>query len=183
MSSSLSGEQRVVGELEGFDPMRLEAMGAPDAGHGRGAGAQVSGQRASAPVRRALRGLLGRDAHHLRHIGGRARRSWASRARGVLHQTVHASGKKARSPARGNTAVRVEFERDVLVRHSVAGQKHDACAHLNARFDALALGKNPQASLLVGTQRDWLGNSHGADLLERWRPGGHLSSFIYAALH
>src|SRR3546814_2243362 len=37
-------EVRVVGELEGFDSVRLEAMSAPDAGHRRGVGAKVRGQ-------------------------------------------------------------------------------------------------------------------------------------------
>jgi hypothetical protein len=42
MSTDFFNEVRIVGKFERFDPMWLESVGAPDAGNGRSAGAQVS---------------------------------------------------------------------------------------------------------------------------------------------
>ena len=39
-----------------------------------------------------------------------------------------------------------------------AGQQHDSGTHLNARFDSLAIGKNPQTSIVVflhSIERAW----------------------------
>ena len=46
-------EVRIVGKFERLDPMRLESVGAPDAGNSRSAGAKVSSQGVRVPVRRA----------------------------------------------------------------------------------------------------------------------------------
>jgi hypothetical protein len=86
----LLDEPRVIGEFERLDPMWLEAMVAPDAGHGSGIGSQVLGQGARAPVRGALRCFVQSDAHHFLHGGRLASRSRTARARGVLEQTGHA---------------------------------------------------------------------------------------------
>ena len=149
--------------------MRLESMGAPDAGHGRGIGSQVLGQGAGAPVSRARGSLLQRDAHDLFDVAGFPSGARASWARGVLQQTVHAGGKKARSPARRNPAIGQQLLRDVLVRHAGSRQQNDARAHLNARFDALAIGKDLKEPIIVGTQLNRLGNSHGIDPQDSWR--------------
>jgi len=100
-----------------------------------------------------------------------------------LQQTIYSSGEKACSPARCNTAVGAELLGDVLVRHPLGGQQQDASAHLYPCFDPLALGKNTQAPIIVGTQLDWLGNSHGNDLPRTGRSALHISSVIYDALH
>ena len=163
--------------------MRLESVGAPDAGHSSGIGAQVIGQCAGAPVSRSFGSLLERDAHDLFHFDCRSCCARAARPRGILQQTVHARGKKACTPARCNAAIGVELLGDVLVRHAVGSQQHYTSTHLNARLNALALGKNSQASILVGTQLNWLGNSHGIDLQLTGSSTRQLSSVIYGALH
>ena len=158
-------EMCIVGKFERLDPMRLESMGAPDAGNGRNADAQVSSQGTRAPVRRACRRLFKRDPHHLFHVGRIARRARTTRARRILKQPIDASGEKARPPARYNSAANVKLLRDVLVRHPGRSQQHNATANLNARFNMFALGKNSQAAIIVGTQLDWIGNTHDSDHL------------------
>ena len=59
--SSIFNEVHIVGQFERFDPMRLEFVGAPDAGNGRSAGAQVSSQGARALVRHACNSFFKRD--------------------------------------------------------------------------------------------------------------------------
>lgn len=90
----LLDEMRVVGELEGFDSVRLEVMSAPNAGHRSGVGAKVRGQGARAPVSRSFGSFLERDAHHLFHVGCLARRARAPRARGILQQSARASARQ-----------------------------------------------------------------------------------------
>ena len=183
MSSSFSMKRGSLESLKDRVRCGLEAMVAPDAGHGRSIGSQVFGQGARAPVSRACGSLLERDANDLFNVGCLACRARAPRARGVLQQAFYARSKKARTPARCNAAIGVDFVGDVLVRHAVGGQQHDARAHLNARFDTLAIGKNPQTPIIIGTQLDWLGNSHGNDLHQSWRSGHYISFIIYGAIH
>ena len=132
---------------------------------------------------RARRSLLQRDAHDLFDDAGFPRRARASWARGVLQQPVHADGKKARSPTRRHAAISQQLLRDVLVRHAGRRQQHDARAHLNACFDALAIGKDSKESIVVGTQLNWLGNSHGIDLQDSWRSPCNIRAVIYGSLH
>src|SRR5438552_1485131 len=163
--------------------MRLESVGAPDASHSSGICPQVIGQCASAPVSRSFGSLLERHALDLLDFDCRSRGARPARPRRILQQSVHTRGEKACTPARCNTAIGVEFLGDVLVRHSVVGEKHYTSAKLNSRLNALALGKNSQASVLVGTQLNWLGDSHGIDLQLTGSSTRQLSSVIYGALH
>lgn len=161
----LFDEARIVGGLEGLDSMGFKPMGAPDANHGRSADSQVGSQGASAPVSRSCGGLLENDAHHLLHVG-------ASRAVRVA-SCNNSSRPTARKRARQRAATRrvgVNFLADAIVRHIFGGQQHNASGHLNSRFNTLALGKNPQASIMVGVQY-----LPGTDLF-------YISSVIYDVL-
>ena len=53
---------------------------------------------------------------------------------------------------RRNPAIGQQLPRDVLVRHAGSRQQHHARAHLNACFDALAIGKDLKEPIVVGTQ-------------------------------
>lgn len=66
----LLDEAWVVGKIEDFMPMLLQAMGAPDARHCGGVGSEMLGQRAGTPVSRARGRLLDRDTHHLSDVRG-----------------------------------------------------------------------------------------------------------------
>ncbi len=85
--AELVDEARVVGELELPHPVRLEAVGAPDAVHRRDGDAGLLGHHAGGPVGR-LGGRVGARQRHdaLRHLG--AERRNARRPRLVAQETV-----------------------------------------------------------------------------------------------
>src|SRR5215472_5359556 len=62
MSRTFLHEQRIGGELEGLDAVRLQPKGAPDAMHGRRRMANLPGHGPQAPVRRTFRERLQRLA-------------------------------------------------------------------------------------------------------------------------
>src|SRR6516162_9520541 len=94
--ADLVDKQRIGGELEGLDAMRLQAEGAPDAADARGRDAAVTRHAACAPVRGSARPALQRlhdDALDLgvidlaRHAGAR-----------LIEQPVNPALEKAPAP-------------------------------------------------------------------------------------
>jgi hypothetical protein len=94
----LGGELRVVRQLEGPHPVRLEAVGRPDALHAAMADPRRFRHRPARPMRRLARRL---GERHLDHPFDHLRRQrrpagWAS---GLVQQAVDAFGHEARLPA------------------------------------------------------------------------------------
>ena len=153
-SSSFSANCGSLQTLNVFDPMRLEAVCAARCGARVAlAHADGLGHRARAPVRGALGRLLGRDAHDLFDVGGlRAPFAGAPGVWTCIRLSTPAARKRARQRAATRRSVSSVWA--MFLSDMPSPPEYDACAHLNARFDTFALGKNPQTSIIVGTQRD-----------------------------
>ena len=85
----LLGEGRIVGALEGAQPVWLQMVGVPDALHRAQADADSPGHGAAGPVCDLARGLGAGECEDPGQGFGRKRRP-ARRARSVLQQGLHA---------------------------------------------------------------------------------------------
>ena len=122
--ADLLHEQRIRGELEGPDAVRLQPEGAPDAVHGRGRMADLLGHGPQAPMRRAFRTRFQRLADCGRDliVTDLARRT---RTRLVV-ETIHPALREAIAPCAGRCGTDTHLARNLLVVEPRGRSENDA---------------------------------------------------------
>lgn len=158
-------EVLVVGQLETFDPVRLDPRRCPHAANARRADAHLLGLGGSAPVRGSRRLLLQWQADQARPQRSRKRGN-ASRPGLVFEDAIESAFGLAASPTPHLHLILPQASRDRLILQSVGGQKND-CGTLNqAPRTRPCLRVGFQLSSVLDGQFDGRCNSH-ARLLTR----------------
>ena len=149
------GETGVVAELEGLDPMGLEAVGAPNAAHRRAADASLFGHGAAAPVSGIGRPLLGGFADHLLYFV-RSEGRLTTRPRGIFLDAGDAGLDKAVPPARDQLAPDGHLCGDWFILPTVGGEQDNLGSQREANRDRPAAGLSLQLLALgFGQCHSW----------------------------
>lgn len=119
----LGNEVRIGGELEGLQPVRLQAEGAPNPLHRRNRQAARSRHAARTPVRRIRRYAFERAHDHRLDAGvlDRPRRP----APGRIAQSIHAMLDKTSAPLADSGLIDLQIGRDLLVLFADRAVQHD----------------------------------------------------------
>ena len=148
-------ELRIARYLEGFDPVRLEAVGPPHLLH-RGIGdAELGGQLTRTPVGRALRFRLRRHAHNLRRINTRL----ASAARQIGFDGLHAACGETTAPRNHLPTTDFQSSRNLMIADTIRRKQHNPRtpyatsvqrlrSHPAFQFDSLLIGQLDRRALI-----------------------------------
>jgi hypothetical protein len=150
---------RIVAELEGSHPVRLQPMGAPDAPHAGRANAGGTCHGARGPVRGVGRLLVQRHLHHLLHavVGDGAR---LARPRRILQKGRDAARQKAAPPPRYLLWRDPQSLCNLPVLQPVSSQQYDP-RPLHQAGRQRALSRHTfQRDSLFGAQFNWGGYAH-----------------------
>jgi len=156
----LLDESFVVGELEGFDAMRLEAVLAPDSSDGRSADPFGPGHRVGGPVRgvrrRGLRGAFNDSANFPRQ----PRRAMTTAPGRVFGNAVDAQIEKPPAPKRDGLPPRFDFSGDLLVLETVAGKENHPRPLGKANANGFGVGNGAKVVLLNVRENNGSGDTH-----------------------
>jgi len=173
----LGGERGIGGALEGAQPMRLEAVGLPDALHGAQADADHLGHGPPGPVGDGTGRLRAGQGQNLGD-GRRGQRSLAGFARLVAQQPVHALFSVMHLPSPHRRAADTRAPGD-LQDGQPFGREHNEGRPLHMLLRAVAVAEDRrQARAVLGANDDADSLGHAG---ENRTPADRCESYFYVS--